>query len=73
MSFPASCLTYQHRSIRFRPNTSFNTTIGLCRMFLQIEILKSSAPRATMHDAVARVGVAPGVKKSRGLNAYIVR
>lgn len=47
-------LTNQQRSIRFRPNTSFSTIIGLCKMLRQIEMLKSFEPRAKTDEAVAR-------------------
>lgn len=62
--------THQHRSMRFRPKTSFSTTIGLCNILRQIEILKSFDPRARTDDAVARPGSSCGRKKRRGLNAY---
>lgn len=45
------------------------TANGLCMVFLQMETEKSSAPRATMHDALTLLGSSPCLKKSRGLNA----
>lgn len=64
--------TYQHRSIRLRPKTSFNTTIGLCRILRQIEILKSFEPRARTDEAVARPGSSCGRKNKRGLKACTI-
>jgi hypothetical protein len=63
--------SYQQRSMRLRPKTSLRTTIGLCRIFRQMEILKSFDPRASMVDAVARDGASFLRKKRRGLKAYI--
>ena len=39
-------------------------------MLRQMEILKSSAPRASIQEAVARPGWSPCLKKSLGLNAW---
>ena len=43
--------------------------MGLCRIFRQIEMLKSFEPSARTVDAVARVFSPFGRKNRRGLNA----
>jgi len=44
--------------------------MGLCRMFRQIEILKSFEPSARTVDAVALVFSPFGRKNRRGLKAF---
>lgn len=49
---------------------SCSTTTGLCSVLRQIEMLKSSAPSASILAAVPRPGCSPGEKNRRGLNAW---
>ena len=44
--------------------------MGLCMVFRQMEMLKSSAPRASIEDAVALLGGSCLAKNRRGLNAW---
>lgn len=45
------------------------TAKGLCMVLRQMETEKSSAPRATMQDALTRLGSSPMRKNRRGLKA----
>ena len=62
--------THQLRSKIAPSKTSFTTSRGAFWTFSQIEMLLSSDPRATMHDAFPRATAFPEGWKIRGLKAW---